>query len=61
MLVWKNFERRSWPSQIIVSPKSQVPILILNGEGMREILDIFLSVAFELYFDHLNHIKQISI
>lgn len=33
MIVWRQTERRSWPSQIVVSPKSQMPILILHGEG----------------------------
>jgi thiol-disulfide isomerase/thioredoxin len=50
MIVWKNFERRSWPGLIVVSPR-QVPILILNGEGYRDILDIFLSVAYDFYYD----------
>lgn len=54
MLVWKNFERRSWPSIVIVSPRG-VPILIINGEGYRDVLDIFISVAFDFYYDRLNH------
>ncbi len=56
MLVWRNFERRSWPGLIVVSPRG-VPILILNGEGYREILDIFLSVSYDFYYDRLNHVK----
>lgn len=35
MILWKGYERRSWPSQVLVSPKSQIPILNLAGEGMR--------------------------
>lgn len=56
MIVWKNFERRSWPGIIIVSPRG-VPILILNGEGYRDVLDIFLSVAYDFYYDRINHIQ----
>ena len=55
MLVWKSYERRSWPSQVLLSPKNQMPILILHGEGMRQVLDLFLSVAYDFYFDGLNH------
>lgn len=35
MILWKQFERKSWPSQILVSPKSQMPVLSLHGEGNR--------------------------
>ena len=51
MQIWKSFERRSWPSQVVVSPKSQMPILILHGEGMRQVLDLFISVAYDFYYD----------
>jgi hypothetical protein len=54
MMVWRNYERRSWPGIVVVSPKG-APILILNGEGYRDILDIFLSVAYDFYYDKLNH------
>lgn len=60
MMVWKNFERRSWPTIIIVSPRG-APILVLNGEGYRDILDIFISVAYDFYYDKLNHIKTFEI
>lgn len=33
MIVWRNYERKSWPSQFIISPKSQIPIFIIHGEG----------------------------
>jgi hypothetical protein len=59
MMVWKNYERRSWPSQVIVSPKTQVPILIIHGEGMRQVLDLFISVAYDYYYDFLNHNRTI--
>jgi hypothetical protein len=59
MLVWKNFERRSWPGLIIVSPRG-VPILILNGEGYRDILDLFLSISYDFFYDKLNHAKTIQ-
>jgi thiol-disulfide isomerase/thioredoxin len=59
MIVWKNFERKSWPSQVIISPKTQVPILILHGEGMRQVLDLFISVAYDFYYDFLNHNRTI--
>ena len=55
MVVWRNYERRSWPSIVIVSPKSQIPILILTGEGHRQVLDLFLSVAYDYYYEDLNH------
>ena len=58
MLVWKNFERRSWPGLILLSPKS-VPILILSGEGHSQVLDLVLSVAYDFYYDRLNHTPTI--
>ena len=48
MIVWRNFERRSWPSLLIVNPKG-VPIFILSGEGHRQVLDLFLAVAYKHY------------
>lgn len=60
MLVWRNFERRSWPSLMILNPKS-VPILILSGEGHKMVLDLFLSVAYNFYKNKLNHIDTIPI
>ena len=54
MIVWRNFERRSWPGLVVLSPRS-VPILILSGEGHRQVLDLFLSVAYDFYYDKLNH------
>lgn len=61
MIVWRNYERRSWPSYVILSPKTQAPILILSGEGMRQVLDLFISVAYDFYFDNLNHHKTFNI
>lgn len=58
MLVWRSFERRSWPSLVVVGPKG-VPILILSGEGHRNTLDLFLSVAFDFYYDRINHKETI--
>ena len=29
MVLFRAYERRSWPSQIVLSPKSQAPVLIL--------------------------------
>jgi thiol-disulfide isomerase/thioredoxin len=54
MMVWKQFERRSWPSIVIMSP-DLIPILILSGEGHRQVLDIFLSVAYDHYYERLSH------
>ena len=34
MIIWHNFERRSWPSLLICNPRG-VPIFILSGEGHR--------------------------
>lgn len=48
MLVWRNFERKSWPSLLIVNPKG-VPIFILSGEGHRQVLDLFLAIAYRHY------------
>ena len=59
MLVWRNFERRSWPSLVVLSPQS-VPILILSGEGHRQVLDIFLSVAYDFYYEKLDHSSTIQ-
>ena len=54
MIVWKNFERRSWPGLVVLSPEL-IPILILSGEGHRQVLDIFLSVAYDFYYERLSH------
>lgn len=54
MIVWKNFERRSWPGMILVSPRG-VPILIINGERYRDVLDLFISIAFDFYYEKMNH------
>ena len=58
MLMWRAYERRSWPSLVVVGPKG-VPILMLLGEGHRDVLDLFLSVAFDFYFDRLDHKETI--
>ncbi len=39
---------------ILVSPRG-APILIINGEGYRDVLDLFISIAFDFYYDKLNH------
>ena len=44
MLIWRNFERSSWPSVLIMNPRG-VPIFILGGEGNRKTLDLFLTCA----------------
>lgn len=54
MLIWRNFERRSWPSLIICNPRG-VPVLILSGEGHRQTLDLFLQCAYQYYQEKLNH------
>ena len=60
MIVWKNFERRSWPGMILVSPRG-VPILIINGEGYRDVLDLFISIAFDFYYDNMNHTTSFAL
>lgn len=60
MQVWKDFERRSWPGMVIVSPRG-VPILIVNGEGYRDVLDLFLSTAFDFFYDKMNHQPTIQL
>ena len=59
MIVWRHFERKSWPGLIVLSPRA-VPILILSGEGHRQVLDIFLSVSYDFYYDKLNHKRTIQ-
>ena len=54
MMVWRSFERHSWPSIVVLSPKL-IPLFVLTGEGHRQVLDIFLSVAYDFYYDKLNH------
>ena len=61
MQLWKGYERKSWPSYVLISPKSQKPILILNGEGMKRILDLFISVAYDFYYESLNHQKTFKL
>ena len=53
MLVWRNFERKSWPSLMVLNPKG-VPVLILSGEGHKNTLDLFLTVASKYYNNNLN-------
>lgn len=60
MLVWKNFERRSWPGLLICNPRG-VPILILSGEGHKQTLDLFLTVASSYYDDKLNYNETIPL
>ena len=60
MLVWRNFERKSWPSLLIVNPKG-VPIFILSGEGHRQVLDLFLTMAYKHYEDRLNKESTIPV
>lgn len=60
MIVWRNLERRSWPSLMIINPKG-VPILILSGEGNRQTLDLVLNVAYKHYETKLNHDDTIPI
>ena len=42
---------------MLISPKSQTPILSLQGEGNRQVLDLFISVAYDFYYESLNHKK----
>ena len=42
----------------MLSP-SGFPLLILSGEGHRNLLDLFLSVAFDFYYEKLNHEAKI--
>ena len=51
MICWKNYERKSWPSLILISPRSQIPLLVLSGEGHRQVMDLFISVAYDFYYD----------
>jgi len=59
MLVWRSFERHSWPGLVVLSPNN-VPILILSGEGHRQVLDLFLSVAYDFYYERLDHACTIN-
>ena len=54
MLIWRNFERSSWPSLLICNPRG-VPILILGGEGHRKTLDLFLTCASQYYKNKINY------
>lgn len=58
MLVWRNFERKSWPGLLILNPKG-VPILILSGEGHRKTLDLFLTVAYKHYGSKIDNTDTI--
>lgn len=53
MMVWRNFERKSWPSLVICSPLG-VPIFILTGEGHRQTLDLFIQCAITFYKNKIN-------
>ena len=60
MLIWRNFERRSWPSLLVCNPRG-VPIIILSGEGHRDTLDLFLSVASEYYKNKISYKETIPL
>ena len=60
MIVWRNFERKSWPSLLICNPRG-VPVLILGGEGHRSTLDLFLTVAVDFYNKSLNYNETIPL
>lgn len=60
MIVWRNFERRSWPSLVICNPKG-VPIFIVSGEGHMQVIDLFLNCAYNHYYDRLNHTDTIPL
>lgn len=60
MIVWRNFERKSWPSLMVLGPRG-VPVLILSGEGHKNVLDLFLTVAYSHYHDKLNKNETIPI
>jgi hypothetical protein len=60
MLVWRNFERKSWPSLLVVDPKG-VPVFILSGEGHRLVLDLFLTMAYKHYEQQLNKADTIPV
>ncbi len=53
MLVWRNFERKSWPSIVVVAPTG-APILFLTGEGHRDRLDAYLEEATRYFAGDLN-------
>ena len=53
MLIWKNFERHSWPSIVVVAPTG-APILFTTGEGQRDRLDAFIKAAVAFYKGDLN-------
>lgn len=54
MLVWRNFERRSWPSLVLCSPHG-VPMLILSGEGHMQVIDLVLTQAFKYFENRIDH------
>ena len=60
MIVWRNLERRSWPSLMVLNPKG-VPIMILSGEGHRQTLDLFLTMAYKHYENKLSHNDTIPV
>lgn len=45
---------------LILNPRG-VPILILSGEGHKQVLDLFLTAAYQLYNDKLNKNDTIPI
>lgn len=60
MVVWRNFERKSWPSLMVLNPRG-VPVLILSGEGHKDTLDLFLAVAYKFYGEKLNKMDTIPV
>lgn len=60
MITWRNYGRRSWPSLVLVSPTTQLPLLFLSGEGHRQTLDLFISVAYDFYYKRLDHTENFT-
>jgi len=54
MLIWRNFERSSWPSLLICNPRG-VPILILGGEGHKKTLDLFITCSAQYYKSKMKY------
>ena len=48
MRMWRQVGVRSWPSLAVVSPKGNL-MLLVSGEGNKEVLDACITAALEFY------------
>ncbi len=46
--VWQSYTVRAWPTLVMIDPEGYV-LGVFSGEGNREILDLYIEVALEIF------------